>query len=195
MKQKTTVKKVKVVGTKQFIDADTGELQTMQVSTIEERDFNFSKVWMRNFIATLDLVGNQKTKVAFWVIDHLDRENQLLYTYRQIAEESNISLETVRVTMSILLDADFIRKRNQGCYVVNPAIIFKGTINNRLNVLNQYRNTERIELSDEEKLQNLTQSISATRSILDKLIKQSADLQSKIAIKNKNENEIDHKVS
>lgn len=188
MKQKTTVKKIKVVGTRQFIDAATGEIQTMQVSTIEERDFNFYKVWMRNFISTLDLVGNQKTKVAFWVIDNLNRENQLLYTYRQIAEKSGISLETVRVTMGILQDADFLRRRNQGCYVVNPDIIFKGEKSNRLNVLNQYRDAERVELSDEEKLQNINRSISATQNILDRLLKQSADLQSKIATKNEKDN-------
>ena len=33
-----TRKKVKVVGTKEFIDADTGEVHTMNVVSIEERE-------------------------------------------------------------------------------------------------------------------------------------------------------------
>lgn len=179
LKQRTS-KKVKYVGTHEFIDAETGELKTMQVSDIEERDFNFHKVWMRNFISTLELVGNQKTKVAFWVVDNLNRENQLLYTYRQIAEKTGISLETVRVTMGILLDSDFLRRRNQGCYVVNPDIVFKGERGNRLNILNQFHDAERVELSDEEKLANVMQSIEVMQKTMDKLIKEANHLQAKL---------------
>ena len=58
----TTEKKVKVIGTQLYINATTGELEEMQVTSIENRDFNFTKVWMKNFIATLELVGNQKSK-------------------------------------------------------------------------------------------------------------------------------------
>ena len=35
-KQATTTKKVKVVGTKQYVDSLTGEVETMQVISIEE---------------------------------------------------------------------------------------------------------------------------------------------------------------
>ena len=115
-----TTKKTKLIGTQEYINADTGELVSMQVTTVEERDFNFSKVWMRNFISTLDIVGNAKTKVAYWVIDHIDRMNKLTYTYRQIAEETGMSLDTVTATMKALLGADFLRRQNQGCYIVNP---------------------------------------------------------------------------
>lgn len=176
-----TLKKVKYIGTHEFIDAETGELRTMQVSDIEERDFNFHKVWMRNFISTLDIVGNQKTKLCFWIIDNLNRENQLMYTYRQISEKTKISLETVRITMGILLDSNFLRRQNQGCYIVNPDIVFKGSRDGRLDILNQYQNAERIELSDEEKLANIMQSIATMQKTMNKLIKEANSLQDKIA--------------
>ena len=123
MSKQQTQRKTKVVGTQQYINADTGELQEMQVTTVEERDFNFHKVWMKNFINTLEIVGNQKTKLCFWIIDNLNKENQLCKTYRQIAKETNMSLDTVRVTMKLLLEADFLRRVNMGCYVVNPDIL------------------------------------------------------------------------
>ena len=125
-KQLCTSKKVKVIGTMPFINAVTGEVEDFQVNSIEERDFNFTKIWMRNLIATLELVGNQKTKLAYWIIEHLDRENKLTLTLRQIAEQTGISLETVRITIKILLDADFLRKINISAYMVNPEVIFKG---------------------------------------------------------------------
>lgn len=95
----TTEKKVKYVGTEQYINARTGEIEDFCVTSIEERDYNFHKVWMRNFVSTLDIVGNQKTRLCLWIIDHLNKDNQLLYTYRQIASTTTMSLETVRTTI------------------------------------------------------------------------------------------------
>lgn len=168
-KQQTN-KKVKFIGKETYINANTGELQEMQVTSVEERDFNFHKVWMKSFIATLDIVGNQKTKLCFWIIDNLNKENQLCYTYRQIADKTGISLDTVRITMRILLDADFLRKRNQGVYIVNPDIVFKGTRNGRMNILTQYNEAEHIKLSQGEKIENIKHSIEILQKELDKLM-------------------------
>ena len=82
LKQQTTKNKVKVIGTEQYINVATGELEEMQVTTIEERDYNFTKIWMKNLILTMDIVGNQKTKFCFWLIDHLNRDNILIGTQR-----------------------------------------------------------------------------------------------------------------
>lgn len=177
MKQHTTTKKVKYVGTQQFINAETGEIENMQVTSIEDRDFNFTKVWMKNFINTLDIVGNQKTRFCFWCIDHLNKDNMLIGTQRQLAEESGVSLQTVNLTLKILMDVDFLRKQSSAVYIVNPDILFKGTINARLNILRQYQNAERIALSDQEKLENIMDSIS-------KLQRQAEGLKRKIADKN-----------
>lgn len=158
----TTIKKTKVVGSQDYLDLSTGELVTMQVTSVEERDFNFSKVWMRSFLTTLDLVGNAKTKVAYWIIDHIDRMNQLTYTYRQMAEETGMSLDTVTATMKALLEADFLRRKNQGCYIVNPNVIYKGTHNARLNVLTQYGDLDKEKPTPptpEERLQTLLETI------------------------------------
>ncbi|WP_285816094.1 replication/maintenance protein RepL [Thomasclavelia cocleata] len=135
---KETSKKVKIIGTETYINKNTGEIQEMQVVNIEDRDFNFHKVWISHIINSLDLIGNKKVKLAFWIIDHLNKENQLIMTYRQISEQSGISLETVRVTINTLIESDFLIRINQGAYQVNPDIIFKGTRNGRMNVLYQY---------------------------------------------------------
>lgn len=156
-----TRKKVKVIGYKEYIDPDTGEIVPMQTTTVEERDFNFTKVWMRDFLQKLDLLGNAKIEVAFWIVDHIDKENQLTYTYRQIQSEIGCSLDTVSKTMKILIEADFLRPKNQGCYVLHPNIIFKGTQNARLNALTQYQTLgkEKSNPSKEEQLKNLLKSI------------------------------------
>lgn len=151
-KKMQTSKKVKVIGHEQYINSVTREVEDFQVVSIEDRDFNFHKVWLTHIINSLELIGNQKTKLAFWIIEHLDRENQLIMTYRQIAEKSGISLDTVRITMKSLLESNFLEKINQGAYRVNPDIIFKGSRTGRLNVLYQYNKTKQEREQKEQKL-------------------------------------------
>ena len=167
--EQTTTKRVKVVGTEEYINTRTGELEQMQVTSIEDRDFNFTKMWMKNFISPLDIVGNQKTRLCFWIIDHVDKENRLIGTYRTIASQSGMSLDTVRITMKLLMDADFMRKAQNGVYVINPNLVFKGTRNARMNVLNQFTSAEYVPLSDEERLDNLMASIAALTHRADEL--------------------------
>ena len=159
MSQQTTTKKVKVIGTQTYINTATGEMEDMQVTEMEDRDFNFTKIWFKTLITKLELVGNQKTKLAFWIIDHLNKENQIIMTYRQISKESKISLETVRMTMKILMDNDFLRRINIGAYVVNPDIVFKGTRGARLNVLSVYKTAEHVTMTDEDKIKCYRRSI------------------------------------
>lgn len=142
---KQTTKKVKVIGTQQYINTADGTVEDFQVMKIEDRDFNFHKVWLEHIISSLDLIGNQKTRLAFWIIDHLDKENKLTMTYRQIAEKSGISLDTVRVTMKSLMESNFLERINQGAYRVNPDVIFKGGKTDRMNVLYQYNDVKREE--------------------------------------------------
>lgn len=142
MGAKITQKAVKVVGTEEYVNSRTGEVQEMNVITVEERDFNFHKLWLRNILAAVDLIGNQKIKLAFWIVDHLDTENKLVYTYEQIQKETHISMDTIKKTMKALMDCDFLRKKQNGCYVINPNVLYKGQHQRRMNVLIKYQATK-----------------------------------------------------
>ena len=171
-KKTNTIKKVKVIGNQQYINFNTGEIEDFQVTSVEERDFNFTKVWIKNLITTLDLVGNQKTKLAFWIVDNLNRENQLIMTYRQIANKTGISLDTITKTMSILLESNFLKRINQGAYQINPEIIFKGNKNTRLNLLTQYNNLDnQEEITLQKKLNNIQSTILKLNQEAEKILK------------------------
>ena len=127
----TTKKKQKFQGVQYLVDPNTGEAIPFAVSSVEDRDFNFTKTWMRNLITALDDITNKKMTLAFWIIDHLDKENKLTYTQRQMAEMTGISLDTVHTTMKLLQEGEvpFLKRKNQGCYIVNPDVMFKGSHN------------------------------------------------------------------
>lgn len=146
----TTRKKVKVIGHETYIKKDTGELAEMQVVQIEEKDANFHKLWLGHILQSIDLIGNQKTKLAFWILDNLNSENQLIMTQRKIAEKSGISYQTVSLTLKALIESNFLIKINSGAYRVNPDVLFKGGKQNRLNVLLQYQSEKQINKDDDQ---------------------------------------------
>lgn len=168
MPVKHTSKKIQYKGVQRFVNLETGEIRDMMVTDIEERDFNFSKVWMRNFIASLDLVGNQKTRLCFWIIENLNKHNQIPMNYRQIAAATDMSLDTVRKTMKILQDCDFLRRVGT-VYTVNPDIVFKGNRNARLAVLQDYHAEPIKKLTPAEKIANFDAQIEELIRQRDKL--------------------------
>ena len=129
-------RKSKFVGMKELVDPDTGEIYPMQINQIEDRDFNFHKLWLRNFIYGLENITNQRMAVAFWVIENLDENNLLIATQRRISKEMGISLSTVSYTMTALQEGSvpFLTQIQQGVYKVNPEIIFKGSHSKRMGI-------------------------------------------------------------
>ena len=126
------------------------------MNVIEDRDFNFHKVWLQNLIMSMDSIANQKLKLAFWIIDNLNKENMLVMTQRKIAEKTGISLPTVSKTIKLLCEPDgdevipFLQKINSGAYRVNPNVLFKGSHSNRMGVCFEYIETQRETQKDEE---------------------------------------------
>lgn len=143
-----TFKKQKFVGSKVLVDIETGEEYPMQMNVIEDRDFNFHKVWLQNLIMSMDSIANQKLKLAFWIIDNLTQDNMLIMTQRKISELTGISLPTVSKTIKLLCYPEekntipFLQKINSGAYRVNPNVLFKGSHNNRMGVCFQYIKTD-----------------------------------------------------
>lgn len=136
----TTHKKQKFTAVREFIDAETGEVVPMQMNTVEDRDFNFHKMWLQMFINGLEEIANKKMKLAFWIIDHLDSENKLCYTFQQMAEKTGLHYDTVVKTMKMLQNGNppFLKKLHSGLYVVNPSILYKGTHKSRMGVVYQF---------------------------------------------------------
>lgn len=136
-----TRKKQKFVGYKMLVDPETGDKYPMQMNVLEERDFNFHKVWLQHLVNSLDGISNQRLRLAFWIIDHLDRENKLIMTQRAIAEATNMSLQTVSRTIKALQEGTpaFLVKINSGAYRVNPEVVWKGSYSNRMGICYEYR--------------------------------------------------------
>ena len=59
-----TTKKQRFVGYKELVDPETGEKYPMQMNVLEDRDFNFHKVWLQHLVNSLDSISNQKLRLV-----------------------------------------------------------------------------------------------------------------------------------
>ena len=143
MQKKVTTRKVKILGQQEFIDKESGEIKAFNVIDIEERDANFHKFWLFNVMTSLNLIGNQKMKFAFWLLDNMNYENRICMTMRQMADNSKISLDTVTRTIKTLINSDFIVRENIGVYRINPNCVFSGTKQQRLRILLDYHSCKK----------------------------------------------------
>ena len=124
-------------GESELIDPVTGEYVPAQDMTLKDGDFNFHKVWLGNFINSLDDLTNQKIKVAFYIINNLDSENRFISSQREIAQNLGISPNTVNRAINTLQYSDppFLLLERYGVYRINPDIIYKGQKGKRLAIV------------------------------------------------------------
>ncbi len=139
-----TYKKQKIVGQTAYTNPATGEVVPFQIISIDDKDFNFHKLWLQNFVIATEDIRNVKMDLVLWIIDNLDKENKLVKTQRQMAEQSHVALSTVQRTIKALLSSTppFLQKINSGAYRVNPDIIWKGSYSNRMGQIYEFNKEE-----------------------------------------------------
>lgn len=139
----TTRKKLKTIGTKTFIDPETGEARVMNLVEIEERDANFQKIWFAHIMEALDLAGNKKLQVIWWMLKHRDTNNNIIASQREIAQKCGVSYPIVNETIKMMKATHLLRSKKGGnVYTLNPNAIFQGGKNNRMDVLFSYTSLE-----------------------------------------------------
>lgn len=137
--KKGTSKKVKVVGTQTYINAQTGEAEQFQVVSIEDRDAHFEKLWLGHILEAIDEIGNAKMRILTYLLkERHPATNQIIKTQREIAQETGISRATITDTLKALEEHDIIRRKT-GVLFLNPNVVFKGAHNSRMRVLLEYQ--------------------------------------------------------
>jgi hypothetical protein len=140
-KKSKKVKKQKIIG-KETLYTQNGEIK--EVVVVEkniEQDFNFYKVWLLDLLNVLELVGTKKMKVINYILENLDTKNNIFIgTQQEISEKINVSRKVVNQTFKVLIDSNFLVKKQNGVYMINPDLIVKGKTGKRISLLVEYKN-------------------------------------------------------
>jgi len=137
-----------LIGTKQkeLVDVETG--QSIWVDQITKRSYgskNFWKVYLMDFLTVLGIIDSKQLDVFIYIAENTNQStNQFIGTYKKIANDVNVSEGTIAKIMKKLQDNKFIKKVQNGVWLVNPNILMRGNDQKRQILLSYYQSDEPI---------------------------------------------------
>ena len=137
-----------LIGTRQkeLIDVETGV--SIWVDQITKRAYgskNFWKVYLMDFLTVLGIIDSKQLDVFIYIAENTNQStNQFIGTYDKIAKDVNVSRPTIAKLMKKLQDNKFIKKVQNGVWLVNPNIVMRGSDKKRQILLSYYQADEPI---------------------------------------------------
>ena len=87
------------------------EVKKVDVIVKEIPRTGFAITYLSTIVQMIELVGNKKMQVIKYVLQHMDSNNKLSETVREISTGCNCSLQTVNDTLKILENAGIIARK------------------------------------------------------------------------------------
>lgn len=141
--QPTQHKKMVPVRIKDYVDPTTGEVESFKLKKQEDRDFNFYKYWPNNLIEFKKNATLQERDFFDWLRENSNRDNLVVATYKVMAKRYKHSYRFVEKTIHKLIDTNVIVKVQNGVYLINPNVIFKGSTTRRHQIREQYKDLKK----------------------------------------------------
>lgn len=138
-----------LVGTKkrELVDIDTGE--KIVVDQITKRVYgskNFWKMYLMDFLTVLGIIDSKQVDIFIYIVENTNQAtNTFIGTYKKIARDVQCSEATIAKIMKKLQANNFVKKVQNGVYMVNPNILMKGNDQKRQILLSYYESDRPID--------------------------------------------------
>lgn len=131
---------------RELIDVQTGE--QIFVDQITKRVYgskNFWKCYLIDFLTVLGIIDSKQLDIFIFIVENTNQSNNtFLGTYKHISKQTGCSSRTIAKIMKKLQENNFIRKIQNGAWLVNPNILMKGNDTKRQILLSYYESEEPI---------------------------------------------------
>lgn len=131
---------------RELLDVQTGE--QIFVDQITKRVYgskNFWKCYLMDFLTVLGIIDSKQLDVFIFIVENTNQAtNTFLGTYDHIAKQVGVSRPTIAKIMKKLQKNNFIKKIQNGAWLVNPNILMKGNDTKRQILLSYYESEEPI---------------------------------------------------
>ena len=125
------------------VNVETGEYGEYIVSK-EVNSQNFIKVFIADFLLALGILNSKSVNVVCFILQNIKySDNTFLGTKKQIAKGCQVSEKTVYSVLSKLQQVDFMKRKSNGVYVINPKFVIKGNENKRQMIINYYNKNDK----------------------------------------------------
>ena len=101
------------------------EVKRVDVVVKEIPRAGFAITYLSNIINMIDAIGNKKMKVVKYILSHMDSNNKLSETVREIASGAGVSIQTAFETLKLLEDIGVVA-RKVGTVMLSPKLVHKG---------------------------------------------------------------------
>jgi len=131
-----------LIGTKkkEYIDAETGEV--IWVDQISKRVYgskNFWKCYLMDFLAVLGIIDSRQLDIFIYIVENTNSAtNMFIGTYKKISTDVGVSSRTISIILKKLQENNFIKRVQNGVWLVNPNILMKGNDTKRQILLSYY---------------------------------------------------------
>lgn len=131
---------------RELLDVQTGE--QIFVDQITKRVYgskNFWKCYLMDFLTVLGIVDSRQLDIFIFIIENTNQSNNIfLGTYKHISQQTGCSSRTIAKIMKKLQENNFIRKIQNGAWLVNPNILMRGNDTKRQILLSYYESEKPI---------------------------------------------------
>lgn len=125
---------------KEYLDVETGEV--ILVDQISKRVYgtkNFWKCYLMDFLTVLGIIDSKQLDIFIYIVENTNQANNMFIgTYTKIAKDVGVSRPTISAIMKKLQENNFIKKVQNGVWLVNPNILMKGNDSKRQILLSYY---------------------------------------------------------
>lgn len=132
---------------RQIMDMETGEV--MLVDQITKRRYgtkNFWKCYLMDFLTVLGIIDSRQLDVFVYIAENTNPSNNtFIGTYTKISKDVGVSSRTIAKIMKKLQENNFIKKVQNGVWLVNPNILMKGGDHKRQILLSYYESGEPVD--------------------------------------------------
>lgn len=132
---------------RELLDVETGE--KIWVDQITKRTYgtkNFWKCYLMDFLTVLGIIDSKQLDIFIYIVENTNQSNNLFIgTYKKIAKDVGASSRTIATIMKKLQEQGFIKKAQNGVWIVNPNILMKGNDTKRQILLSYYESDEPME--------------------------------------------------
>lgn len=133
--------KVKLISrTKEYVSEDGTKGTETEIFKKVYGSKHFYRVWLTDLLMALGMISNSKQMdVVFYVLENVNPStNMFIGTVRAVSEKTGISTKTVNVAINKMVDANIMRKVQNGVYLVNGAFIMQGSDNKKYKIIQEY---------------------------------------------------------
>lgn len=132
---------------RELLDRETGEI--IWVDQITKRTYgtkNFWKCYLIDFLSVLGIIDSKQLDIFIYIVENTQQANNtFIGTYSKIAKDVGVCRQTIASIMKKLQDNGFIKKVQNGVWLVNPNILMKGNDTKRQILLSYYQSEEPVE--------------------------------------------------